>query len=311
MLLALVAMAGLASGCGTAKETASLESAVNEAVPVLERTEPETARRWRAWLERHSIGRLLEAVPPDIEITPFPGHFDATAYAAPVLDATRTPDRTHRHPILGAPSESIAAVDLPTRREYAEFPERRPPVLGWVSNGLDAYLAEVNGSVALRFADGGSACLDWVRTNERPYTSLGRRLVEEGHADADTMTLQTIRRLHDHDSELVEALMLDNDRVVYFREMPCDDWPEAASGARLIAGRAAAVDPETIPLGSIIMLERTDGRRTVLTAVDIGGAIKQRRIDLFIGAGEAALEEAGGIVELVRVWILRPRDPTG
>lgn len=311
VLLVLLAMNGLASGCGTARGTSHLESAVNEAVPVLERTEPQTARRWRDWLERHSIDRLLEPVPPDIEITPFPGHFDATAYAAPVLNATRTPDQRHRHPILGAPPETIAAADLPTRREYAEVPERRPPVLGWVANGLDAYLAEVNGSVALRFADGGSACLDWVRTNERPYTSLGRRLIEEGHAESGAMTLQTIRELHDHDPELVETLMLDNDRVVYFREIPCGEWPEAASGAKLIAGRAAAVDPETIPLGSIILLERADGERIVLTAVDIGGAIKKRRIDLFIGAGEAALEKAGGLVEPVRVWILRPRDPAG
>lgn len=307
ILLAAAILAG-GSGCGPTTGTSPLGSAMNGAIPVLEETEPETARRWRRWLADHPADRLSEPDPPGIERTPFPGRFEATAYAAPILDATRGPDERHRHPILGPPPDSVPAHRLPVRRAYAEAPERRPPTLGWVDNGLDAYLAEVNGSVALRFPDGESACLDWVRTNERPYTSLGRRLIEEGHAPADSMNLQTIRRLHDRDPGLVESLMLDNDRVVYFRAMPCDDWPEASSGARLVAGRSAAVDPDTIPLGSMILVERADGRRTVLAAVDIGGAIKGRRIDLFIGTGETAMEEAGAIVESVRVWILRPRD---
>ena len=305
---------GLASwstgGCGTPgpsppPTTAPLRAAIVDALPVLTNHEPETAAAWRDWLARNRAKDLLAVDPPELEIETFPGVFEATAYAAPVLDARRTADPDHRHAILGPPPP-IPAADLPTRREYHAAPDSRPPVLGWIANGLDAYLAEVNGSVALRFPDGERVCLDWVRTNERPYTSLGRRLVEEGHLEANRVTLDAIRTLHDREPRLVEELMLDNDRVVYFRTIPCDDWPEASTGVRLRPRYAAAVDPSTIALGSVLIVTRADGTRMLATAIDTGGAIVGRRIDLFLGFGDEALREAGGVVESVRVRVLRP-----
>ena len=293
-------------GCTPPQEADRLDQAMSESRAVLELHEKETAGRWHRWLASHSFRDLLDPAPPGIEFIEIPGHFEATAYAAPILEAVPNPDDLHPHPILGPPADSIPASALPTRREYAAEPSLRPPVIGWVADGLDAYLAEVNGSVGLRFPDGSIACLDWVRTNERPYTSLGRRLVDEGHATAEGLTLQTIREIHREDPGLVESLMLDNDRVVYFRRMACDHWPEASTGVRLVARHSIAVDPETIPLGSLVMVRRPDGETMIAMAVDTGGAIKGRRMDLFLGTGAEAVSEAGGVVESVRAWILRP-----
>ena len=301
--LAACLVAALA-GCDGAPST--IEQAMRENMTVLAERNPASALAWNDWLARHHATMLLEPDPPDIEVVDLSGPFDATAYAAPILPAKRHPDARHRHPIMSAPPDHVAASDLPTRREYVDAPHRRPTPLGWVENGLDAYLAEVNGSVALRFPDGELACLDWVRTNERPYTSLGRRLIEEGHAPPDGMTLEVIRSLHRSSPSLVESLMLDNDRVVYFRRIEPDRWPQASTGAVLVPGRSVAVDPDVIPLGSVVVVERADGERLVATAVDIGGAIVDRRIDLFLGSGPAAVVEAGGLVEPVRVRVLRP-----
>jgi len=298
----------MAMGCTPAVDHSRLDQALTESVTVLESTEPETASRWRNWQAKHSAGELLEPEAPGIRYVRIEGNFEATAYAAPILDAVSNPDHLHPHPIMSGPPDSIPASELPTRSEYAGDPTLRPPVLGWVADGLDAYLAEVNGSVGLRLPDGSLACLDWVRTNERPYTSLGRRLIEEGHAAPENLTLQTIRELHREDPELVESLMLDNDRVVYFRRIPCDRWPEASTGVRLIAGHSVAVDPETIPLGSVVMVQRPGGETMIAMAVDIGGAIKGRRMDLFLGTGTEAIAEAGGVVESVGVWILQPTE---
>ena len=300
----LIGILALLGGCETTPTP--FGQALEGSLTVLDRSEPTTVNDWRRWLESHPPERLLAPDAPGIDSTPIPGWFEATAYAAPILSAVRRPDSDHRYSILGPPPEATPASELPTRREQAAKPHLGPAPLGWVADGLDAYLAEVNGSVALRFPDGRLACLDWVRTNERPYTSLGRRLIEEGHAETEGLTLQTIRDLHQHDSQLVESLMLDNDRMVYFQAIPADRWPESSTGVRLVPRHAAAVDPETIPLGSVLLVERSDGTRLVAMAVDTGGAIVGRRIDLFLGVGAEAMSEAGDVVESVRVWILHP-----
>jgi hypothetical protein len=212
LLLSILVLSGCAAPPriqGTLPPNAAIGDAIDEAIPVLAESDPDSAARWLAWRER--VPRpLVHDLRGDAEhpmmLTLVPGTFRATAYAAPVLDATRTEDAEHRWPILGPPDPTLAAADLPTRRELAESPARRPEVLGWVADALDAYLAEVNGSVALRFPDGTIACLGWARTNERPYTSLGRRFIEEGLASADAIDLAGIR---DRFLEILDAPRID------------------------------------------------------------------------------------------------------
>lgn len=58
--------------------------------------------------------------------------------------------------------------------------------------------------------------------------------------------------------------------------------------------RSVAVDPEVVPLGSVIKIQETIGMRLpggrrhngIWHAIDIGGAIKKDRIDLFVGDGD-------------------------
>ncbi|MDG2022178.1 MAG: MltA domain-containing protein [Phycisphaerales bacterium] len=292
---------------GTAKHNTRIDEAITTAIPVLERSNPIAAERWREWLERPPSDRSIHGADArPMSLRSIPGVFKATAYAAPILDARRTRDTTHRHAILGDPIHITDAASLPTRREVAGNQVTPVPVLGWVADGLDAYLAEVNGSTALRFPDGTVECLAWSRTNERPYTSLGRRLVETGLANPDTIDLDVIRTLHQTDPETVERLMLDNDRLVFFEIIPTDRWPRASTGVRLIPRHSVAVDPEVIPLGSVVMIEDLGGASVVAVAVDIGGAIKGRRIDVYLGAGDVALAEAGRLIESVRISIIEP-----
>lgn len=317
-IAALVGLVGCASGPNPNPDPApvasrppgvDLASAIRESIPILAVSDPVVAAGWRTWLEAHPDPRpedLRPATDHAISARRFPGVFLATAYAAPILDATRIRDRRNATPILSTPSHRIPAEDLPTRREIAEDPSIAPPAIGWIENALDAYLAEVNGSVALRFDDGEVVCLAWARTNERSYTSLGRRLVEEGLAPADGMDLAVIRDRHDSNPDRVEALMLDNDRVVFFEPIPADRWPRASTGARLVPRHAAAVDPEVVVPGSVLLVEGPGLGRLVVVAVDTGGAIKGRRIDLFLGAGRSALAEAGAVVEEVSVSVLEP-----
>lgn len=234
-----------------------------------------------------------------------PRAFLMTAYAAPVLEARHVRSDTFASPIRALPT---TPRPFPTRRAlHASAPPISPSVLAWVADPLDAYLAEVNGSLRVRFPDGQSLCLAWIATNERPYTSLGQLLVEAGHASPDSINLARIRELHQDQPNLVEALMLENDRVVFFEAIPCEAWPRASTGAVLVPLVSLAVDPREIPLGSTVRLAGrwADGTPLELrtTAVDIGGAIKGTRIDLYLGAGDDAMRLAGAQRQTVLVTI--------
>ena len=105
--------------------------------------------------------------------------------------------------------------------------------------------------------------------------------------------------------------MLENQRAVFFEEIACDIWPRASTGAVLRPGRSVAVDPDVIPLGSVLVVETTlaDGTRLreLVAAIDTGGAIRGGRIDLYLGAGPKALARAGAQAQSARVFRLQPR----
>lgn len=66
----------------------------------------------------------------------------------------------------------------------------------------------------------------------------------------------------------------------------CDSLPGALtkSGKPPVVGVTVAADPHVVPLGSVVYIDGI-GEREVH---DIGGAVKGRRLDLFVGScGEA------------------------
>lgn len=62
------------------------------------------------------------------------------------------------------------------------------------------------------------------------------------------------------------------------------------TGAQATEGRTIAVDPEVIPLGSIVII---DGQEYI--AEDVGGAIKGNKIDMYMNSHTEALE--AGVVQ--------------
>lgn len=62
------------------------------------------------------------------------------------------------------------------------------------------------------------------------------------------------------------------------------------TGTQATEGRTIAVDPNVIPLGSTVIIDNKE-----YIAEDIGGAIKQKRIDIFISDHQRALDL--GVIE--------------
>lgn len=67
----------------------------------------------------------------------------------------------------------------------------------------------------------------------------------------------------------------------------CGDWADGLTYTETVAteSRTIAVDPEVIPLGSTVEINGSE-----YIAEDIGGAIKDNRIDVFFNSHQDALE---------------------
>ena len=236
-----------------------------------------------------------------------------TAYASPRVRESVSGDA--RSAFFTRPAWLPPGGEGPTRAQWLAAASMDPPahpVLAYGDDAFNVYMAAVNGSVQLERADGTMRCLVHDGTNERPYTSLATSLVDRGALAAQDATLDGLRALWGREPAVVQAACDGNERFVWWREVPCDQWPQSPFGMRLLAGQAAAVDASVIPIGSLLLLvpEPVDASLPpelraprIVYAADCGGAIRgAERIDLYLGAGDDALATAGRVKARVRVY---------
>ncbi len=182
--------------------------------------------------------------------------------------------------------------------------------LVWLASPIDAFFVSVQGSAEIALPDGKGMRIGVAATNGRGYVAIGRILIERGEIPAEQMSLQTLRAwLLAHPSE-ARALMEQNPRYVFFRELPGADTI-GSQGAALTPGRSLAVDPAFLPLGAPIYVETTDGEgnamRRLMVAQDTGGAIKgPLRADVYWGGGPEAEALAGPMKSPGRLFLLLP-----
>ncbi|MEO0991810.1 MAG: 3D domain-containing protein, partial [Pseudomonadota bacterium] len=92
-------------------------------------------------------------------------------------------------------------------------------------------------------------------------------------------------------------------------DIPADLGPVGAMGRSVTALRSLAVDPEYVPLGAPVWLEKDGAKplRRLMVAQDTGSAIKGvQRADVFYGSGEAAGDLAGVVRDPGRMVVLLP-----
>lgn len=72
----------------------------------------------------------------------------------------------------------------------------------------------------------------------------------------------------------------------------CCGWNTGitATGTQATQGRTIAVDPRDIPYGSRVVVIFADGRQHAYIAEDTGGAIREKRIDIFFDSHTEALQ---------------------
>ena len=272
----------------------------------------------RAWLEARLQPFRVEA--PD-------GAGDGliTGYFEPLVEATRLPRAGFRIPLYGPPADLATRRPWWTRREIdgggAPLSALKGRELAWVSDPLDALVLQIQGSGRLQITEpDGSRHLVRVAFaghNDQPYRSVGRWLVERGELRLEQASWPAIRQWATRHPERVNELLWSNPRYVFFREEPLPDpelGPKGAQAVPLTPGRSIAVDPQSIPYGTIAWLDTTEPLsnvplRRAVVAQDTGSAIVGAvRADYFWGWGAAAEASAGRMKQPLRLWVLWPKE---
>lgn len=249
--------------------------------------------------------RLFEPV----ELVP-PGQAHFTGYYEPELAAALQPSERFAHPLYAPPARWTAGKPWASRSEIRRGNLLRGREIAWVESAIEAFLAQVQGSVRLLLGDGRTLRLGFAGKNGHPYRSIGAELARRNVAPGEAMTPEVIRRwCAEHPAE-VDNLLDHNPSFVFFRklDLPETSGPLGATGHPVTPGRSLAVDPEIVPLGSPVWIDCAGFGARLMVAQDIGSAIRGAgRGDIFLGSGPEAGRLAGAIDTHGRMVMLRRR----
>lgn len=185
----------------------------------------------------------------------------------------------------------------------------------WVDDPIDAFYVQIQGSGKVTLDTGGEVRIGFAGKNGRPYTAIGKVLVQQGILTTNAASMQGIREYLLAHPERADEVMNANESYVFF-DFVQGDGPMGTEGVALIGGRSLAVDREYIPLAAPIWLDTTSpiaGKaeeqplRRLVIAQDTGGAIRGPvRGDVFWGGDAAAAEVAGRMNSRGRYFVLLP-----
>lgn len=236
-----------------------------------------------------------------------------TGYFEPTLRASKTKSAQYPYPIYRVPPDLRKNRPYHTRNAI----DRQGALSGkgleiaWVSSEMDAFFLHIQGSGRLVYEDGTVSHILYAGKNNRPYVPLGRVLKERGLLESDNINMQTIRECLLGNPEKCAELYDTNPSYIFFREAP--KGPLGAMGRPLTPYVSIATDRSVLPHGSLVFaitsLPDAGGQPNrsfygLTLPQDTGGAIRNRRIDLFCGPGDNAAHNAGYMNYKGAVYIL-------
>ncbi len=245
-----------------------------------------------------------------------------TGYYEPLLRGSRKRQGVYQTALYRWPAGYRAGAALPARAQLERAGVLNGNELVWVDDPIEAFFLQVQGSGRVVMDDGSVMRVGFGGTNNQPYKSIGRWLLDHRELTPSQATMQGIKAWAQANPSRVDALLDTNPRFVFFREMPASgetvpgsgaDGPVGALGVPLTPERSIAVDPASIPLGTPVFLQTTrplsnTPLNRLVFAQDTGSAIKGGvRADYFWGLGDEAGSLAGKMKQTGRMWLLLPR----
>lgn len=267
-------------------------------------------------------------------------HPDAffTGYYEPEVEGSLTPGDGYDVPIYGRPADLVmrpgivanggGAVRIAEGREVAYYDrgeiedgalKGRGLEIAYLKDPVDLFFMQIQGSARVRLRDGRVLRLNYDGYNGRPYTPVGKLLIERGLVPRDEMSMDRIRAFMEQNPEAGRELRRENRSFVFFKALKLsdDDGAMGAQGVPLTAGRSLAVDRKVYTYGTPVFVEAVlplsapraaDPFQRLMIAQDTGSAIVgPGRGDLFFGTGAQAGAVAGRIRHRGRFTLLVPR----
>lgn len=239
-----------------------------------------------------------------------------TAYYEPEL--LGSPVRTPRfaYPLYRRPPELEADGTWYSRAEIdgAGRLQGRGLELVWLQDPVEVYFLQVQGSGRIRMPDGHVMRVGYAGKNNQPYRSIGQELIRRGILDPSEASAETIQQWVRANPAEGRALLNHNPSFVFFRkieDLGPNEGPIGAMGRSITPMRTVAIDPDHVPLGAPVWVEKDGANpmRRLMVAQDTGGAIKgAQRADLYFGTGPEAGRAAGEIKDGGRMVVLLPID---
>lgn len=237
-----------------------------------------------------------------------------TGYYEPELPGARRPSARFRYPIYRVPPEVRPGEVWVSRAEIEQekLLEGRGLEIAWLEDPVEVFFLQIQGSGRISLADGGALRVGYGGRNGHEYRSVGRELVRRGIFEAHQVSAATIRRWVRTNPAAGADLLRHNPSYIFFREVsdvPPESGPLGAMNRSITTLRSIAVDPEHVPLGAPVWIEKdgTEPMNRLMIAQDTGSAIKgAQRADIFFGTGKAAGRAAGRIRDPGRMVVLLP-----
>lgn len=231
-----------------------------------------------------------------------------TGYYEPELQGSPVETPTFRFPLHGLPP--MDRQPWFTRTDLLDGGHLCGRELVWLDDPLEAFLAQVQGSVRVRLPDGVVLRLGYAGKNGQPYRSIGAELVARGSIPATTISTDAIRVWARANPDQVDGLLRMNPSYVFFRllDLAAETGPLGALGTPVVAGRSVAADP-SVPGGALVWLGGS-GLNRLGVVQDRGSAITGTRIDLYCGTGAAAGHAASAMKLPARTVALIPKTAT-
>lgn len=250
----------------------------------------------------------------------------ATGYYIPETTGSRVPAPGYAVPVYRTPPDLVrctrtdgtigrgridqtgACVPYYSRAEIEDGAlTGRGLELAWVSDPVELFFIEIQGSGELRLPDGSVMRIGYDNQNGRDYVAIGRLLKDRGILPPGGANMQAIKDWIRANPDQGRALMRENPSYIFFRELTGP--PLGSMGLPITPHGTVAADPNFTPLGAPIFLSLDRPEASGFwVAQDVGGAIKgPNRFDTFWGGGPEATATAGGMSASGQALILLPK----
>jgi membrane-bound lytic murein transglycosylase A len=250
-----------------------------------------------------------------------------TGYYEPEVIGSRVKTEEFNVPFYGVPAK-IAGKKSTVFSQYDRAEIEKGALAGkdleicWVKNPVDAFFAQIQGSTRVKLDDGQLLRLNYIASNGKPYTPVGRLLIDKGVFTPEEMSMDKIREYMEANPDEGRALRDKNRSFVFFSKTTLAPHDECmgAQGIALTPGRSIAVDPKIHVYGTPIWIDAKfplatelpqDTYQHLMVAQDTGSAIRgPARADIYFGHGPEIPSIAGRIKQFGKFVMLVPKDVT-